>query len=527
MKVAELEVATPVPEVSLADSVWVRLDDWMERASERLNPILVKEARQALKSRQFAWTFAAMLLCALFWSYFLLTYSADTRNADRVGMTAFAGYLVILCIPLLVIVPYSAFYSLSSERQDGTFELLAITSLNARQIVTGKLASAVLQMIVYFSALGPCIGFTYLLRGVDIATIVLALAYAFFFSLLFSSVGLFLGAVARQAGVQVGISVVFVGMLVVVTWIGLLITMDILFTGGGGATDTANYWLVHLAAVSFIVSFVVLFVKAASAAIDFPSANRSTALRYIMLGQQTLLIGWVTYLALNTLSDASLGIPLIIAAIYWGVMGAIMTGELGKMSPRARRGLPQSALGRITLTWFNPGSGTGYVFAIANLFAVVVVLSLLTAFLPISGAPENRVVLAGWLMLAYVALYLGLGRLIILWVRRKRFVGIYAALLLHSALAALGTLVPLAVQPLFTEPQGMVYSPAHATNFVWTLSELHTSSGADVASSLSLIWMGGAVVFLVNLFGAAREVAQVRLATPMRVLVDDTARLET
>ena len=32
---------------------WSRLDRWLERSGERLNPILVKEARQALKSRQF------------------------------------------------------------------------------------------------------------------------------------------------------------------------------------------------------------------------------------------------------------------------------------------------------------------------------------------------------------------------------------------------------------------------------------------------------------------------------------------
>jgi len=35
----------------------------------------------------------------------------------------------------------------------------------ARQIISGKLGSAALQVLVYLSALAPCLAFTYLLRG--------------------------------------------------------------------------------------------------------------------------------------------------------------------------------------------------------------------------------------------------------------------------------------------------------------------------------------------------------------------------
>lgn len=62
------------------------------------------------------------------------------------------GYFLVLSIPLIVVVPFSAFRSLAAEREDGTFELISITAL-ARQIVGGKLGSAILQMLVYFSAL--------------------------------------------------------------------------------------------------------------------------------------------------------------------------------------------------------------------------------------------------------------------------------------------------------------------------------------------------------------------------------------
>ena len=39
-----------------------------------------------------------------------------------------SGYYCILAFPLLVIVPFSAFRSLAAEREDGTYELLSITT---------------------------------------------------------------------------------------------------------------------------------------------------------------------------------------------------------------------------------------------------------------------------------------------------------------------------------------------------------------------------------------------------------------
>ena len=51
--------ATPAAE-SAPPSRASKLEQKLERWSERLNPILVKEARQALKSRQFTITFSLM-----------------------------------------------------------------------------------------------------------------------------------------------------------------------------------------------------------------------------------------------------------------------------------------------------------------------------------------------------------------------------------------------------------------------------------------------------------------------------------
>ena len=45
-----------------------KLDAWAGRIADQLNPILIKETRQSLKSRQFVYTFFALLAAAFAWT---------------------------------------------------------------------------------------------------------------------------------------------------------------------------------------------------------------------------------------------------------------------------------------------------------------------------------------------------------------------------------------------------------------------------------------------------------------------------
>ena len=77
---------------------------------------------------------------------------------------------------------------------------LSITTLKPRQIISGKLGSSIVQMAVYFSAITPCLAFTYLLRGVDRADDrACCLCYTFFWSLGLSMVGILLATLTHAA----------------------------------------------------------------------------------------------------------------------------------------------------------------------------------------------------------------------------------------------------------------------------------------------------------------------------------------
>ncbi|MEM7348273.1 MAG: ABC transporter permease, partial [Chloroflexota bacterium] len=68
-----------------------RLDRWIEAVSRWLNPILIKESRQSLKSNQFLVTFSLVLAAALFWSFFALAVTPNITQSSN-SLILLSGY---------------------------------------------------------------------------------------------------------------------------------------------------------------------------------------------------------------------------------------------------------------------------------------------------------------------------------------------------------------------------------------------------------------------------------------------------
>lgn len=498
----------------------------VERLSEGLNPILVKEARQALKSRQFVVTFTLLLACGWAWSLLGIALASPGIYHAPGGSFMLIGYYCVLAAPMLIVVPFSAFRSLAAEREDGTFELLSITSLGSRQIVTGKLGSAVLQMMVYYSALAPCIAFTYLLRGIDVFTIGFVLFYTFSISVLLSTLGLVVATVTRARHWQVVLSVILLLGLIAATLAWSTAAWNIILSGSSIPYRTLDFWTSNLAVVSFGISFAVMFVLVSASMISFASDNRSTKLRVVMMVQQVLWIGWMTYLWLRVEEDEVLLVYMVFPAIYWYVVGALMTSEVAQLSPRVKRSLPQSFLGRMVLTWFNPGSGTGYAFAVTNLAAmylVVAAIGLAAQTTASAGAPRDSDWLTFGLMAScYVFTYLGIARLLVLALRRVAYVGMLVSLLLSFLIAFLGCAIPFLLQAWWIGFKALSYNGFQAPNWIWTMIEAADGGLWTTPEVPIVVCATAAIVFVLNLFFAMYEVEHVRQATPQRVLDDQS-----
>jgi hypothetical protein len=509
---------------------WQQLEQLLDRAGDRLNPILVKEARQAMKSRQFIVTFSLLLIFGWLWTVLFISFGVPAIFYAPVGPGVLAGYYIVLSVPLLIVVPYAAFRSLAGEREDGTFELLSITTLTAHQIVLGKLGSAVLQMLVYYSALAPCIAFTYLLRGIDIVTIALFLAYTFLGSLLLSVFGLMMATVTKARHWQVLLSVVFVMALLAVAFVWDLIFFSILASSETVPLDLPAFWIANLFVLSFYLAAAAILMQIAAGQITFASENRSTPIRRLLLVPQLLLVGWMIALWLGTKQDEMLYMFACLAGLYWMVAGALLTGETALLSPRARRQLPQSLLGRMLLTWFNPGSGSGYIFATLNLLALMTTAWLAVLFAWLLGY-ERLPDFPEWTcftvaITGYVMGYLGCARLAVVALRRVTQVGLLATFLFQVVFASAGILFPLLFQAVVSwgDYRSFDYSLLQISNWCWTLIEIEANRSGNSIELALLVGSGGLLVFGLNLAVAAHEIEQIRAVPPPRVQDDDSAR---
>lgn len=548
---------TTLPPTTLSDSAvmgeragshhskWVRGWNWIEgrltALAERANPILVKETRQALKSRQFTITFMVVLLLCWIVSFVGIAWVGPQIYYAAAGPGMLAAYYTILILPLTLVVPFTAFRSLAAEQEENTFDLLSITTLSSRQIVTGKLTSALVQMVVYLSAVSPCIAFTFLLRGVDAITVGMLLAVAVLGSVGLSMMALLVGAIARVRNTQVVISVALVLMLAGAGWALWALGIGII-SEGSAIYRQSEFWLVAVVIMSIYITTFGLLHSAAAAQIAFVSENRSTPLRRWMMAQQACLCGWMgglTYYVYESWggggNDFFAGLVIATATLgsgYWFLMGAMMTGEWPHLSRRVQRSLPSNDAWRPFVSLLNPGPGAGYLFAVANLTMLLLVSLAGATWADAVGAAGGRpsietavyYAIFAW---SYVVAFLGFGRLIINALRQWAYVPMTAAFLIHLILLLTAIGVPTVIQMTSRELRNSGYTLWQMTNPVWTLSELASRGVDNVQGDILILILPTAamIALLLNMRSVATELLLQKTPVPVRI-IEDEAEIE-
>lgn len=507
-----------------------QLEHWLAKTSDYLNPILVKETRQALKSRQFGLTFVLLLVLCWVATIGGVAIVGPGIYYSAAGGMMLAAYFCILIFPLALVVPFSAYRSLTGEREENTYDLLRVSTLSPHQIIRGKLGSAMVQMGVYLSAVAPCVAFTYLLRGVDVVSIAVILLYATLASLGLSMIGLFAAALVQQKHGQVLLSVLFVSQLLASGWGGIILTVWYLNSGGSLIRDS-EFWIVTGVLVSIYITTFVLIYLAAVALISYKSENRSTSLRWAMIAQQAVFVGWMTLPWITEqFEDGVLVAAFILATIYWYVMGTMLTTETAELSHRVRRDLPQSKLGRLLLGLLNPGPGTGYLFAIANLVSVMALVSIAMACIYLAQLPARGTInylaisLVMIIYTSYVITYLGLGKLLVTALRRVAPVTGVAGFLIHVLLVLAGSGIPTAIQLSLRSWRNAGYTILQWSNPFWTADELLNGgpeSGPEVQLQAMVMLAVAACVFILNIPSVARELMQQRVSLPSRIVQDE------
>lgn len=480
--------------------LWKRADVhvalWQERASDLFNPILVKEVRQALKSRQFIVTFLLLLGSAWVVTVGGLAWAGPLVEYTPAGYRFFMGYYFVLCVAAHVIVPISAYRSLLAERDFNTYDLLSITLLRPRQIVWGKLLGALLQVLMFFSAIAPFIAFTALMDGFDLPRALLLIAGTLCFSLGASMLGLMLATVSRQRHLQGIISMTFIGALV-----STLFTFQAAVIGENVVAQiefNADFWRVVGTILLIGASYVILFQEVAVSQLTFESDNRSTGIRLIAAVQYAFWLVGVP-LAARHFSRTVFLHPEIVsiyctgAALHWTALGMFFCVEPDELSRRLTRRLPRQTLWRLLLVPWLPGGSRGFLFLVFQLALLPLAIAVLAWGLRMIDPVEIRqslLLAAG--SAGYVIFYLGLGSAIgrlfgsLLTPAHVRVI----TLLLFAA----GVLTPYFPQLLQDRmPRG--YQVVFATNPLETLSEVFLRGASEeVMTSLFLLLIGAGLV---------------------------------
>lgn len=510
------------------DPTWLqRIDQWATWAGDAVNPILVKETRQALKSRQFVVTFSLLLFASLAWtivgSVLLMPQIYYTPSAP----TMLIGYYLVLAVPMLLVVPLAAYRSLEAEVDEATLELLSVTALSPRQIVTGKLASAALQMLLYFVALFPCVAYAYTLRGVDLPTLALLLAILVGAGLGLTMVALFFAPVSAGRTGQVGGLLAVLAILIAAEFMLGGMAVELIQYGIGFSTEAILFGVFAVLALGVTAAAILLMATVAKLTPE--SENRSTGVRVAVLVHMLCVVAIAAYAILRgqapgTSPDALVAIPIALSVYivaFWAIIGAMMSAESPAMTPRIRRELPATFLGRLLLTWLTPGPATGLVFAVATLSVVATAVHLMLWQLATSnsGAWWQRTLDGHRMMLLLVISYLTIAfvgvRVIVAFLRKRNSVKVPVGVAAIAVVLLLMTVVPYAIGLHLNDYRQFSYSAWQFTNWVWTIER----AAADALEPLVvyMVMAMGAIAFFTHLLLLGQRVLPQRLATPQRV----------
>ncbi len=267
----------PLSDLEAALPAGRRLDRFAEAFVDRLNPILVREIRQAVHGKGFLLTAGLALLATVLIGLF----AATSGSALGRGATVFVGTMEVLLPIVLFIVPLQAFLSTRNEVTRGTVEHLLLSRLTPGQIVRGKVAAATVFFVVYTAIFSPLLALTFLLRGVDVPTIAYALVLALLAGIAASSLAVACGALSRWPSVfRVLPLVVLVGLLLPLTWGAMAFVASFLFDITREIVR-GNFWEFASATVLPAVGTILLCGLVGTAALSHPYENRSTGFREV------------------------------------------------------------------------------------------------------------------------------------------------------------------------------------------------------------------------------------------------------
>jgi hypothetical protein len=435
--------------------------------NDRINPIVVKELRQAVQSRFVIATLLTLLavqLAAI--GIYILASGASLFDFDA-GRQSFITLFTILQVIGIVFVPLYTGARLAAERSDINVDLLFITTITPRSVIAGKMFAATTLTALIYSACTPFMAFTYFLRGVDLPSIFVSLGIGFVAVMACAQVAVFIACMPVNRMFKIVFGLIALNIFGVVLFGTVLGANEILRRGVTGREfwQGITIWAIE---VSFLIG---LFFVMSVALIKPVAANRALPVR-LYITAAWLLVG-AAALIYSSIEDHSW--PVVLWVVMFEIIFALAlftaVSEREEPGRRVRRSIPVFLPGRAAAFFFFSGAANGVAWA-----SVMIVLTLATAWVWAKSFPSHSslgdlVESAKWMggVCLYFFCYAMTGAVL----RRFFFSGARAELtwLFSAALLILGMCAPIMTGYLlfYDEPWWAESAPAWMVGnpFAW------------------------------------------------------------
>ena len=474
------------------------IDNLLDRIDDRLNPIVVKELRQAVQGK-FLIVILICFLCLqlLIVGLFLITDESISTSFNA-GLNTFRVLQSILFGICLLFIPAYTGIRLGSERADANVDLLFITTLAPRSIIWGKFLAALVITVLLYSASMPFMTFTYLLRGVDLPSVFILLALNFIVVAASIQCAMFIGCIPANRVFKVILGVGWFVIIMVVFFALIAITFapdGLLGSGMGSQLGSWEFWRNALTVLVGGVSLIGICALLSTALISPVSTNRALPVR-IFITAVWILSGASAAIWSIDVNDFN---PIMVWAIVNTLLHSIglfvAISERERLGWRVLRTVPRRWVFRPLAFLFYSGAGGGVAWS--SLIITLTVLSAvtwLTVFPHMETGDEMRRIAPPAILGLYAFSY-ALGASLI---RRNfladRVISAYTWIIALVLLGVTTTIVPLILFFLHGkwEEHSLVMSPLGAFLFhesaVVPFSLVVSIFSAVVIGALSLPW---------------------------------------
>jgi ABC-2 type transport system permease protein len=192
------------------------------------NPIISKELKGRMRGRQgflLLTAYLALISLAIVGIYYISIsrWDASSIGPNELQKLGKRIFFVVVMFEFLLIVfigPALTSGAISSERERQTFDLLRVSLLSTRDLILGKLGSAVAFLLLLILAALPLQSLAFFLGGVGMEELIISLVMLVTSTLMFCALGIYFSGIAKRTVVATVMS--YASLMIPVVLLGIL-----------------------------------------------------------------------------------------------------------------------------------------------------------------------------------------------------------------------------------------------------------------------------------------------------------------